>query len=283
MAAINGRAKLVGVIGDPIGHSLSPALHEHWLQSYGINGAYVALKLTESQFSTTLPVLADAGFYGFNITLPHKEAAYRLADTHDTPAVQCQAVNTLIRTRNHKLHGMNTDVFGFIQMVQAEQQRKGFSLQRTLLLGAGGSARAVSCALHMMGCEHLTIANRTQSRAEVLRDAIGVKAEIITLAEATGQAGEYSCIINTLALNSDQQTYLQDIVMASHRECMIIDISYGHNGTETTRLATEMGRQNCDGLAMLVWQAVPGFEQWFGVTPQVDDQIMAFMRQQAAL
>ncbi len=275
MTAHNGRAKLAAVLGDPISHSLSPAIHEYWLQKYGINGAYVPLKIRADKFEQSVEMLFDSGFVGFNVTLPHKERAFRFADTHDTASKICGAANTLVLQANGNIHAMNSDAFGFVKMMEYMQQIQSFNKDYALLLGAGGSARAVVLALQMLEVKQVVVANRTLSRAqELVAQLQPHNSHTKLVACGIDAAGEYAkeagVIINSISVGNNASETIVDIVGKSSKETWIADISYGKNGTETTRIAGQIGRNNIDGLTMLLWQAVSGFEQWFGVTPEID-------------
>jgi shikimate dehydrogenase len=275
MVARNGKAKLVGVIGDPISHSLSPAIHEYWLQKYDINGAYVPLRVNEQQFEATINTLIDVGFIGFNVTLPHKERAFQLAQSHDTASSMCMACNTLVLQSNGTLHGMNSDSFGFIKMLEYMQQLHPLGKEKVMVLGAGGAARAVVLALQMLHVKHIIIANRTLERAEALVQQLTHYATdstitAVTLGEAVTHTAHVNAIINSLSLDSNVYETILPLVAATSKDCWVVDLSYGKSGTELTRIATQQHRMTIDGLTMLLWQAVSGFEQWFGVTPTVD-------------
>ncbi len=274
MAAKNGKAKLVGVMGDPIQHSLSPAIHEYWLRQYDVNGAYVPLHVKPEHFSEAIHIYKDTGFVGFNVTLPHKETAYGMMDTLDQTATICKAVNTITICPNGSLHGMNTDVFGFAKLLETHQPQ-GLAGQSALIIGAGGAARAVVTALLDAGLHHLTIANRTMTKAETLCKELTshyphVAFHVAELADLEDHAHNQSCIVNTLSLHAAQAFDAESLIHASHPECLMLDISYGQGGTEFTKLADQAGRRTADGLMMLFWQAIPGFEQWFGLSPVID-------------
>jgi shikimate dehydrogenase len=275
MVARNGKAKLVGVIGDPITHSLSPAIHEYWLQKHDINGAYVPLRVHEQQFQTTIATLIDVGFVGFNVTLPHKERAFQIAQTHDTASSICMACNTLVLQSNSVLHGMNSDSFGFIKMLEYMQQLHPLEKNKVIVLGAGGAARAVVLALQMMHVKEIIIANRTLERAEALVNQLAhynSESQLIALPydDIFVHASSANAIINSVSLDGHLTETITPMIEQASPSCWIVDLSYGKNGTELTRLATHHKRLTIDGLTMLLWQAVSGFEQWFGVTPTVD-------------
>jgi shikimate dehydrogenase len=283
VAARNGKAKLVGVMGDPITHSLSPAIHEFWLQHYGINGAYVPLKVSPANFEAAVKIYTTTGFVGLNVTLPHKQTAYAMMDSVDDASASCRAVNTVVVQKSGALHGMNTDAYGFLKMVEEMQEEEPFGLEHVLILGAGGSARAVIYTLLQLGCKSVVIANRTVERGQYLMEdmrleASGMQVKTISLSDAIVHAKEAHCLINTLSIGQSTDVNLAALIKQTPSYCVILDVSYSHFGTETTRAAEAVKRRTRDGFPMLLWQAVSGFEQWFGVTPEVNDALITYVR-----
>ncbi len=283
MSARNGKARLVGVIGDPITHSLSPAIHEYWLREYDINGAYVPLHVNAARFEAAMNLYVETGFVGFNVTLPHKETAFRLMQSYDDVCAVCQATNTIVLQKNGTLHGMNTDVYGFMKLLEEEQAKAAFPTENVLILGAGGSARAVVYALAQLGCRSLTIVNRTQERSETLIHTIQpyapeLRFHPVALEDFTRVPPEIQCVINTLSTGQSIMLPWENLIRNHTDKCVYLDISYGRYGTEMTRSAEALKRRQADGLRMLLHQAVPGFEQWFGVTPDVGKQLAAHVR-----
>lgn len=281
MAAKNGKASIVAVLGDPIAHSLSPAIHEYWLTQYDINGAYIPIRAKQEDFAQLLQTLVKCGFVGFNITMPHKYTAYRLMNKCDDIANACQAVNTIIVQQDGQLYGCNSDVFGFQQLLHQAYQQPVTSDDTVLLIGAGGAAKAVILGLHKAGFENLIIANRNQDNA-MHAGAIWpnqTKLQIISLEESVNAAKHVRLIVNTLAYHVIQAVDYSELVAQSQQDSTIIDISYGVDGTALTQTASQMNRRTCDGLNMLLWQAQPGFEAWFGVKPNIDKQLEMTVRQ----
>jgi shikimate dehydrogenase len=275
MVAYNGKAKLVGVLGNPISHSLSPAIHEYWLQKYKINGVYVPLRVQTDKFEQTVETLLGCGFIGFNVTLPHKVAAYEIAKTHDRAATICGVANTLVMQSNGGLHAINSDSFGFVKMLEYAENRKEVKRDTALLLGAGGAARAIVLALQIAGFKRIIIANRTIIKAtELITDLQKhtPNAELIAieLAEIKNYINDVNLLINSLSIDSRVSDTILDLPRVMAKNAWLVDVSYGINGTEMTRAAGAYNIANIDGLMMLLWQATSGFEQWFGVTPEVD-------------
>ncbi|HEX9702411.1 MAG TPA: shikimate dehydrogenase, partial [Rhodospirillales bacterium] len=172
--AISGKAKLAGVIGWPVGHSLSPRLHGYWLERYGIDGAYVPLAVKPGEVESALRALPRLGFNGVNVTLPHKEAAAKAVDRMDQVAKRIGAVNTIVVDASGRLSGSNTDGFGFLENLKSAAPNWKPGRAPTVLLGAGGAARAIAAALLDAGVKELRLIGRTRARAEALiRDIDG--------------------------------------------------------------------------------------------------------------
>jgi shikimate dehydrogenase len=267
---ISGRAKLAGVVGDPIAHSLSPRLHAHWLEAYGIDGAYVPLKVPRESFAFALRGLRLAGFTGLNVTVPHKEAAFALADRVDDAARAAGAVNLLIFRDGH-IEGRNTDSAGLSASL-AEQLGSHALLGKTVaLLGAGGAARAAIIALDMLGVSEIRLVARARADSLVRDMKISAKAELKSFAfenwpEAASGA---ALLVNATSAGMKGKPALTLPLDPLPREAIVCDIVY--NPMETPLLATARARGHAtiDGLGMLMHQAVPAFEAFFGVRPQV--------------
>jgi shikimate dehydrogenase len=282
VTAHNGKARLVGVIGDPIFHSLSPMIHEYWMGMHQLNAAYVPLHITAEKFKTTLPVLVDVGFIGFNVTLPHKEIAYSIMDTHDVTATLCGAVNTIIVKTDKGLHGMNTDVYGFSALlapfVKVSKLSRAF-----VVIGAGGAARAVILAAIQAGYSHIIIANRTLKKATALVERFSaryadVRYEAIGLDTLNEVVSEAIIVVNSISLDAIAAINIEALISNTPQDASCIDISYAQGGTLFTQAADRHNRPYADGSLMLLHQAAPAFGQWFGITPVVDDTLISMMR-----
>jgi shikimate dehydrogenase len=257
---ITGRARLAGVIGWPVGHSRSPLLHNFWLRRHGIDGAYVPLAVRPADFAAAIMGLRAAGFAGANVTIPHKEVAVALCDTLDDSARRAGAVNTLVFSEGGIL-GSNTDGHGFVANLRAH----GVQLHgAALLLGAGGAARAIGAALLEAGMV-VTIANRTQARAQALADALpGLQ---VVAWEMRGAAiADCDLLVNTTSLGMQGHDALQIDLRRAHAGLTVADIVYAP--AETALLADARARG-------LMHQAVPGFAAWFGIVPAVDEEVIA--------
>lgn len=262
------RVPLAGVIGCPIGHSRSPRLHGTWLQEYGITGHYVPLHVEPDNLAPVLETMPAMGFVGANVTIPHKEVALALADHVTDTARAIGAANTLTFTERG-LEADNTDGYGFLANLRAGAPEWQGSDGPALVLGAGGAARAVLVALAEAGVPEIRLCNRTQARAEVL--AAEIAAPIVTLPwEARADAADGAAlVVNTTALGMTGQPELE-FPQSSLRPGMVVtDLVYTPLQTPLLRGAGAQGCQVVDGLGMLLHQAVPGFERWFGRRPEV--------------
>ena len=257
---------LLGVIGDPVSHSLSPVIHNKWIREYGFDATYEALRVERGDLANALKSLSERNALGFNITLPHKQDALALADEQSDTARRIGAANTLIRRGEGGWRAENTDAPGFVRsLTDAGIDVAG---KRVTLLGAGGSARAVAISLADLRAE-LVIANRTRERAETLVRETGISAEICSLEEGVAGAATSALIVNTLSLGHSGGT----LVLPEGHGQPFYDISYGKAAAGLAREARDKNWRPLDGLAMLVAQAAYSFEHWFGVLPETADAL----------
>jgi len=265
--------RLSGVIGWPVGHSRSPALHGHWLARHGIAGAYVALPVQPHHLEQALRALPVLGFAGCNVTVPHKEAAFRLVDHVDRAAARLGAVNTILVRPDGTLEGRNTDGEGFLKHLQASAPGWTPADRPVLVLGAGGAARAIVGALADNGAPEIRVANRTDARAENLARDFG--APVLAWPWAGRDAGLAGCglVVNTTQLGMDGYPPLELALDGLPSDGVVYDIVYAPLETELLADARRRGLVAVDGLGMLLHQARAGFAAWFGVEPAVDDAL----------
>ena len=278
---LSGRARLAGVMGWPVGHSLSPRLHGFWLDRYGIDGAFLPLAVTPERFESALRGLVDAGFRGVNVTVPHKQAALALCDETAPLAARIGAVNTLV-FEDGRLKGSNTDAFGFLENLRQGAPTWNAAAGPALILGAGGAARAVAVALLDAGVAELRLANRTTARAEALAEELGAKklgGRVTAVPwEARGAALEdLTLLVNSTNLGMTGQPPLELDLERLPTGAVVIDIVYAPLETGLLAQARARGNPAVDGLGMLLHQARPGFEAWFGVAPEVTAELRAFV------
>lgn len=266
---ITGKARLAGVLGWPVAHSRSPALHNYWLRRYGVDGAYVPLPAAPARFEAAVRGLQAAGFRGANVTIPHKEAAYSLADELDQTARRAGAVNTLVFREDGTILGLSTDGDGFVASLKAEGLPPR-PRTRALLLGAGGAARSVAAALQDRGIE-VCITNRTQERATALAAALP-GADVLPWPVWERELGTFALLVNTTSLGMEggpDPLFSPSLAHAAD-DLVVADIVYVPRMTPLLASAKQQGLRTVGGLGMLLHQARLGFREWFGVDPQVD-------------
>ncbi len=269
---ISGRAKLAGVIGDPVAHSLSPRLHAYWLDAYDIDGAYVPLAVARESFSTVVRCLRAAGFVGVNVTVPHKEAAFALADRHDTHALAAGAVNLLVFHRDH-VEGRNTDTAGLSTSLVEKLGADFLRGRSAAILGAGGAARAAVLALDGLGAAEIRIFARTAANAEALARELGTstkaRLETISWAEWPKRASGVVLLLNATSGGMSGNQALDLALDPLPADAAVCDIVYNPLDTALLAKARARGHIGIDGLGMLMHQAVPAFSAFYGVTPAV--------------
>ncbi|WP_273690858.1 shikimate dehydrogenase [Ketogulonicigenium vulgare] len=266
------RIPLAGVIGNPIAHSRSPKVHGHWLARYGLTGHYVPLHVEDSDLQQVLRALPQMGFVGVNVTIPHKVRALELADAISDRATLIGAANTLT-FRDGKIYADNTDGYGFLANIKQEAPEWNPASGPALVLGAGGAARAVIVALLEAGVPEVILANRTRSKAEGLRADFGARIRTIEWVTSGEAIGDAATIINTTALGMQGQPELRLDLSGFRRGQVVNDIVYTPLMTHFLTEAQARGATTVDGLGMLLHQAVPGFERWFGQRPEVDEPL----------
>jgi shikimate dehydrogenase len=272
MQVLSGKALKAGVLGWPVAHSRSPRLHGFWLARHGIDGAYLPLPVAPERFAPSVGALADLGFAGANVTIPHKEAAFALCDTLDAVARRAGSVNTLVFTAGG-IHGISTDGYGFLESLA--EQAPGFAPAQgpAVILGAGGAVRAVAAALLDAGCPHLTLVNRTPERAEALAQALGGPVAVATTPPLEGAA----LLVNGTSLGMQGEPPLVIDLAPLPPRAVVADMVYVPLETPLLAAARARGLRGVDGLGMLLHQARPGFLAWFGVAPQVDAELRGFV------
>lgn len=265
-----GPIPLAGVIGAPVSHSRSPALHGHWLQRYGIRGHYIPLEVAQADLAEVIRTLPKMGFVGLNVTIPHKESALRLADTVTDRASLIGAANTLIYRSDGKLHADNTDGLGFIANLRQEAPHWHPGAGPAAVLGAGGAARAIVSALLDAGVPELRLANRTRARAEALRSEFGARIVVYDWVQAGTMLEESMTVVNCTALGMAGKPDFRVPLDALGPRAVVSDLVYTPLQTQFLAEAERIGCTVVDGLGMLLHQAAPGFERWFGRRPEVD-------------
>ncbi len=266
-------APLAGVIGMPIAHSRSPRLHGHWLKRYGLAGHYVPIPVMPEHLAEVLRVLPRAGFVGANVTIPHKEAVLTLADTVTDRAALIGAANTLIFRPDGKIHADNTDGYGFIANLRQSAPDWQPAAGPAAVIGAGGAARAVVASLLDSGVRELRITNRTRLRAEQIKAEFGARLVVYDWAQVGHMLEGATTVVNATSLGMEGKQPLRVPLDALSPDALVTDLVYTPLMTPLLVDAKARGCHVVDGLGMLLHQAAPGFERWFGQRPNVDDEV----------
>jgi shikimate dehydrogenase len=269
--SLTGAAKLAGIVGWPVAHSRSPVLHGYWLQRYGIDGAYVPMAVKPENLRRALQTLPLLGFAGCNITIPHKEEALHLVDSHEPSAKRAGGVNTVVVDPRGNLIGSSTDGYGFIAALRAAAPRFDAAAAPAVVLGAGGAARAVVAALLDHGAWDIRLVNRTPERAAKLAKELGGDVRGIAWDKRSDALAGAGLLVNATSLGMEGQPALDLPLDALPRDAIVNDIVYVPLETPLLAAARAHGNLCIDGLGMLLHQAAPGFEAWFGLKPEVDD------------
>jgi shikimate dehydrogenase len=258
------RIPLACVIGAPVSHSKSPALHGYWLRRYGLRGHYIPMEIA-------LHLLPKLGFVGANVTIPHKEAVLSLADIVTDRAALIGAANTLIFRKDGRVHADNTDGSGFVANLRQYAPHWNPASGPAAVFGAGGAARAVVAALIEIGTPEIRIANRTRPRAEAIRSDFGAKVVVHDWVQAANMLDGARTVVNTTSLGMTGKPEFRVPLDALHAGMVVKDLVYAPLKTQLLIEAQAAGCTVVDGLGMLLHQAAPGFERWFGQRPDVDD------------
>ncbi|MGB3645065.1 MAG: shikimate dehydrogenase [Mesorhizobium sp.] len=265
------------VTGHPIAHSRSPKIHNYWLKHYGLDGSYEAIDVAPADFAAFLAGLAAQGFRGGNVTIPHKEAAFERVGRRDEAAEQIGAVNTLW-LEDGVVCGGNTDAHGFA--ANLDEHAPGWNRNgAALVLGAGGAARAVVHALKARDIGDIRIVNRTLARAEELAHRFGAGVSAHEVAATEALMADTGLLVNTTSLgmqgHEGQRLPADPRHLPAH--AIVTDIVYVPLETPLLAAARQRGLATVDGLGMLLHQAAPGFERWFGLCPQVTPALRALI------
>lgn len=277
---ITGAARLAGIMGWPVAHSRSPALHGFWLAEHRIDGAYVPLAVEPNRLEQALRALPALGFRGCNLTIPHKQAALAVMDRVDPFARRIGAMNTVVVAADGRLEGSNTDVFGFRENLREQAPKWHAKGGRAVVLGSGGSARSVVAALIADGVSEIRLVNRTTAHAEALaRDLAQPETHIAVHPwEARNMAlRDTSILVNTTSLGMDKEPPLDIDLAGLPVSAVVVDIVYVPLETGLLAAARRRGNPAVDGLGMLLHQGRPGFEDWFGVGVSVTPALRAAM------
>ena len=264
------------VVGWPIKHSRSPIIHNYWIKMYGLDGAYERLAVRAEDFGAFVETIGSRGLQGANVTLPHKEAAFAACERVSDAAKAIGAVNTLWR-QGGALCGDNTDAYGFLANMDAEFPGWQAETKSAVVLGAGGAARAILFALLSRGVEMVFVHNRTLERAERLAEAFGPQIVARPWEEAAPALAGADLLVNTTALGMQGYEPLSLDIAALRPHAIVAELIYVPLRTELIERAVRQGLRTVTGLGMLLHQAAPGFERWFGARPIVTAELRALV------
>lgn len=286
---INGKTRLVGLIGCPVDHSRSPLLHNYWCEKYQINGVYVPLPVQIGQLESALKGVMAAGFIGVNVTIPHKEEAFSLCEQVSERARHAGSVN-VISFREGQIYGDCTDGVGFYENLRAF---KGPHSGKCLILGAGGAARAIASYLLEKGFS-VFISNRTRERAENLVASLGGGA-VLAWEEYPFFLKEMDLLINATSLGMgkekgtesalEEEIYWKDVfdMLPQKKNLCVAETVYSPLETPLLRMARQENMRSIEGIGMLLYQAREGFSQWFGVRPMIEEDVFSLLKHDLGL
>ncbi|MBI2724671.1 MAG: shikimate dehydrogenase [Polaromonas sp.] len=264
---------LAGIMGWPVAHSRSPAIHNHWIRKYGLNGAYVQLPVAPGKLALAVPGLAALGFRGCNITIPHKVDAMQLVDEVDIMAKRMGAMNTIVVQPDGSLKGFNNDGFGYIQSLIDAQPDWRADAGPITVLGAGGAARAVVLSLADRGAKEIRLLNRTFDKAEALANEFGVPVKALPWEERHAALADVALLVNTTSQGMHGQPDLDLNLDALPKHALVSDVIYVPLETPLLAAARKRGNPTVNGLGMLLNQARPAFHAWFGVMPEITEEL----------
>ncbi len=266
---------LAGVMGWPVAHTRSPAIHNHWIAQYSLKGAYVQLPVQPQNLEAAIRGLPALGFAGCNITVPHKVNAMQLMDTLHPAARRVAAINTVVVQADGSLLGMNNDGYGYIQSLRDAQPDWRGDAGPALVMGAGGAARAIVVALLDEGVPEVRLCNRTQEKAQALKDAFGDRVTVVPWADRNSAMAGVRLLVNTTTQGMHGQPALDVALDDLPAEALVSDAIYIPLETPLLAAARQRGHQTVNGLGMLLNQARPAFQAWFGVQPELTPGLIA--------
>jgi len=278
--------KLAGVIGWPIAHSLSPALHTYWLREMALGGAYIPLAVRREDFARVLDSLRRAGFAGVNVTVPHKEAAFALADDVDETARSAGAANLLLFGADGRITARNTDVEGLIASLREEFDATRLGDQPAVVLGAGGAARAAVLALDRLGALEIRLVARSKAKGETLSAAlkpyVTAAVQVFAWQDWPQAANGAALLVNASGGGMAGGSRLDVAVEPLPAAAAVFDLIYNPLETELMAKARARGLRAINGLGMLMHQAVPAFAAFYGATPKVTPALRAALEKALA-
>ncbi|MCB1530317.1 MAG: shikimate dehydrogenase [Rhodospirillales bacterium] len=266
-----------GVIGQPVAHSKSPLIHGYWIEKYGLAGTYEALEIPPENLESGVRKLIEGGYSGFNVTIPHKESMLSLCDELDETARAIGAVNSVV-IKDKKLFGFNTDAFGFVENIRRHQPAFDFTAGAAVVLGAGGAARAVVYALLQEGVPEIVLTNRTEEKARKLASMAPERVKVADWEDREEALKQAALLVNTSSLGMAGNPPLELSLDYLPPASLVHDIVYAPQMTDLLTAAKARGNEIVTGIGMLIHQARPSFESWFGIRPDVTEELEKLVR-----
>ncbi|MBO4521254.1 MAG: shikimate dehydrogenase [Alphaproteobacteria bacterium] len=265
--------KKAGVIGFPIHHSKSPIIHNYWLKKYGIRAVYDAFEIKSEELEKFVFSLKEKDFSGINVTVPHKVAVMKLMDELSAAAQKAGAVNTVIVREDGTLFGHNTDGAGFLANIL--EKKKDFDIKQkpVVILGTGGAARGVCAALVLAGAPEIRLVYRTKEKAENLASSVGGNFRLVEWSKKETILDDAGLLANATTLGMKGFDPLEIDLSGLNASAIVADVVYSPLKTELLKQAEERGHVTADGLGMLLHQACPAFQAWFGVMPEITPEL----------
>ena len=266
--------KLAGVMGWPVAHSRSPVIHNHWIAHHGLNGAYVLLPVHPQKLEQALRALPVLGFAGCNLTIPHKVEALSLVDRLDHLAARIGAINTIVVEADQSLTGRNTDAFGYIESLKDAQPHWQADAGPAVVIGAGGAARAIIVSLIDQGAREIRLTNRSWAKAHDMAQEFGAPVSAIAWEDRHDALAGAALLVNTTNQGMHGEAALDLRLDALPVTALVSDIIYVPMETPLLGAARRHGNETVNGLGMLLNQARPAFEAWFGVRPDITPELL---------
>ncbi len=270
---------VAGLMGWPVSHSRSPDIHNHWIAQHGLRGSYVLLPVAPDNLAQALRALPILGISGCNLTIPHKVAAMALVDHVDPVARRIGAINTVVVQPDGSLAGRNTDAYGYLESLLAEAPDWRPESGPATVIGAGGAARAVIVALADKGVREIRVCNRSPDRALALARELGAPVVAVPWAQRHDALAGVALLVNTTSQGMGDQPPLDLSLDLLPAQALVSDLVYVPLRTPLLLAAQARGNRTVGGLGMLLHQARPAFESWFGVMPQVTPLLRALVEQ----
>jgi shikimate dehydrogenase len=266
---------MAGVMGWPVAHSRSPQIHNHWIRRYGLNGAYGRFPVAPDQLEQAIRGIRALGLAGSNITIPHKVEAMKYMDWIHPLAVRVGAINTIVRQPDGALHGFNNDGFGYIESLREAQPAWCANSGPIVILGAGGASRAIVVSLIDAGATEIRLLNRSRDKADALAEEFGSPVSAYAWPEREDALAGAALLVNTTNQGMHGEPPLDIALTQLPNSALVSDAIYVPLETPLLKEARLRGNTTVNGLGMLIHQARPAFQAWFGLMPEVTSELYA--------